>query len=196
MPDTQQPAKQSTFRLRRRTPGSFLLVPCPKQGRSIRCQGQLEAAAATILVSCPAVVTCRSSQCPSGISGVTMATSFGSTCWRTTKDFVPGMKRTAVARTLSRTSWSTCSTANRGFWKSNPPIVSIEQRFLENSSRCDFLPSDRHLEEGTATITWTQKEWKKPDQIVQQDEIIFSQGDDHRNRFVVKRAGEELLRVK
>ena len=55
MPDTHQPAKQSTFRLRRRTPGSFLLVPCPKQGRSIRCQGQLEAAAATILVSCPAV---------------------------------------------------------------------------------------------------------------------------------------------
>ena len=55
MPDTHQPAEQSTFRLRRRTPGSFLLVPCPKQGRSIRCQGQLEAAAAAILVSCPAV---------------------------------------------------------------------------------------------------------------------------------------------
>ncbi len=28
----------STFHLRRRTPGSFLLVPCPRQGRSIRCQ--------------------------------------------------------------------------------------------------------------------------------------------------------------
>jgi hypothetical protein len=47
MPDTHRPAEQSTFRLRRRTPGSFLLVPCPKQGRSIRCQGQLEAAAVT-----------------------------------------------------------------------------------------------------------------------------------------------------
>jgi hypothetical protein len=46
----------STFRLRRRTPGSFVLVPCPKQGRSIRCQGQLEAAAAVILVACPKVV--------------------------------------------------------------------------------------------------------------------------------------------
>ena len=45
----------STFHLRRRTPGSFLLVPCPRQGRSIRCQGQLEGAAATILVACPAV---------------------------------------------------------------------------------------------------------------------------------------------
>ena len=43
----------STFRLRRRTPGSFLLVPCPRQGRSIRCQGQLEAAATVILVACP-----------------------------------------------------------------------------------------------------------------------------------------------
>lgn len=45
----------STFRFRRRTPGSFLLVPCPKQGRSIRCQGQLEAACAVILVACPRV---------------------------------------------------------------------------------------------------------------------------------------------
>ena len=45
----------STFHLRRRTPGSFLLVPCPRQGRSIRCQGQLEGAAATILVACPLV---------------------------------------------------------------------------------------------------------------------------------------------
>ncbi len=55
MPDAKQPAGISTFRLRRRTPGSFLLVPCPKQGRSIRCQGQLEAAAAVILVACPRV---------------------------------------------------------------------------------------------------------------------------------------------
>jgi hypothetical protein len=46
----------STFRLRRQTPGSFLLVPCPKQGRSIRCQGQLEGAAAVILAACPRVV--------------------------------------------------------------------------------------------------------------------------------------------
>ena len=45
----------STFRFRRRTPGSFLLVPCPRQGRSIRCQGQLEAAAAVILAACPQV---------------------------------------------------------------------------------------------------------------------------------------------
>ena len=43
----------STFRLRRRTPGSFVLVPFPKGGRSIRCQGQLEAAAAVILANCP-----------------------------------------------------------------------------------------------------------------------------------------------
>ena len=45
----------STFRLRRRTPGSFVLVPFPKSGRSIRCQGQLEAAAAVILANCPLV---------------------------------------------------------------------------------------------------------------------------------------------
>jgi hypothetical protein len=56
MPDANLPADISTFRLRRRTPGSFLLVPCPKQGRSIRCQGQLEAAAAVILAACPRVV--------------------------------------------------------------------------------------------------------------------------------------------
>jgi hypothetical protein len=56
MPDANPPSDISTFRLRRRTPGSFLLVPCPKQGRSIRCQGQLEAAAAVILVACPRVV--------------------------------------------------------------------------------------------------------------------------------------------
>ena len=47
----------STFRLRRRTPGSFVLVPFPKGGRSIRCQGQLEAAAAVILANCPLVET-------------------------------------------------------------------------------------------------------------------------------------------
>jgi hypothetical protein len=56
MPDSNRPADLSTFRLRRRTPGSFLLVPCPKQGRSIRCQGQLEGAAAVILVACPQVL--------------------------------------------------------------------------------------------------------------------------------------------
>jgi hypothetical protein len=49
-------AHLSTFGLRRRTPGTFLLVPCPRQGRSIRCQGQLEAAAASILIACPQVV--------------------------------------------------------------------------------------------------------------------------------------------
>ena len=52
---THRTTNISTFRLRRRTPGSFLLVPCPHQGRSIRCQGQLEAAAAVILVACPQV---------------------------------------------------------------------------------------------------------------------------------------------
>jgi hypothetical protein len=56
MPGANQPDHLSTFRLRRRTPGSFLLVPCPKQGRSIRCQGQLEAAAVVILTACPQVV--------------------------------------------------------------------------------------------------------------------------------------------
>ncbi len=47
----------STFRLRRRTPGSFVLVPFPKGGRSIRCQGQLEAATAVIMANCPLVET-------------------------------------------------------------------------------------------------------------------------------------------
>jgi hypothetical protein len=55
MTGSNQPVTPSTFRLRRRTPGSFLLVPCPQQNRSIRCQGQLEGMAATILVACPAV---------------------------------------------------------------------------------------------------------------------------------------------
>jgi len=54
-----QEIKVSTFRLRRRTPGSFLLVPCPKQDRAIRCQGQLEGAAATILATCPQVAQIR-----------------------------------------------------------------------------------------------------------------------------------------
>ena len=55
MTGSHQPGTPSTFRLRRRTPGSFLLVPCPQQNRSIRCQGQLEGMAATILVACPVV---------------------------------------------------------------------------------------------------------------------------------------------
>ncbi len=55
MTEMNQPTGQSTFRLRRRTPGSFLLIPCPQQKRSIRCQGQLEGVAATILIACPAV---------------------------------------------------------------------------------------------------------------------------------------------
>lgn len=49
-------APLSTFRLRRRTPGSFVLVPCPRLGRSLRCQGQLEAAAAVVLAACPMIV--------------------------------------------------------------------------------------------------------------------------------------------
>ena len=49
----------STFHLRRRTPGSFVLVPFDRQGRSIRCQGQLEAAAAVVLANCPRVRSIR-----------------------------------------------------------------------------------------------------------------------------------------
>jgi len=45
----------STFRLRRRTPGSFLLIPSVREGRCIRCQGQLEGKAALILAACPSV---------------------------------------------------------------------------------------------------------------------------------------------
>ena len=45
----------STFRFRKRTLGTFVLVPFVRQGRSIRCQGQLEAAAAQVLTSCPLV---------------------------------------------------------------------------------------------------------------------------------------------
>lgn len=55
MTEMNQPTGLSTFRLRRRTPGSFLMVPCPQQQRSIRCQGQLEGIAATILIACPTV---------------------------------------------------------------------------------------------------------------------------------------------
>jgi len=55
MAKIQPPSSLSTFRLRRRTPGSFLLVPCPRLGRSIRCQGQLEAAAAVTLSACALV---------------------------------------------------------------------------------------------------------------------------------------------
>lgn len=47
----------STFKLRRRTPGSFVLVACPQIGRSLKCQGQLEAAAAVVLAGCPEVKT-------------------------------------------------------------------------------------------------------------------------------------------
>jgi hypothetical protein len=36
-------------------PGSFILVPCPQEGRSIRCQGHLEADAALALAGCPRV---------------------------------------------------------------------------------------------------------------------------------------------
>ncbi|MBA4017572.1 MAG: hypothetical protein C0483_10405 [Pirellula sp.] len=54
--DGSSPAhRPSTFQLRRRTPGTFLLVPFLKQSRSIRCQGQLEAATAQILAACPRV---------------------------------------------------------------------------------------------------------------------------------------------
>ena len=47
----------STFKLRRRTPGSFVLVACPQIGRSLKCQGQLEAATAVVLAGCPEVKT-------------------------------------------------------------------------------------------------------------------------------------------
>ncbi len=49
------PTHLSTFSLRRRTPGSFVLVPCPRIGRALRCQGQLERAAAIVLAACPQV---------------------------------------------------------------------------------------------------------------------------------------------
>jgi hypothetical protein len=53
MPTSRHPADLSTFRLRRRTPGPFILVPCSAEGRSIRCQGHLEADAALTLSACP-----------------------------------------------------------------------------------------------------------------------------------------------
>jgi hypothetical protein len=59
MPEEFAQVPPSTFQLRRKTRGSFLLVPCPRLGRSIRCQGQLQAAAATILGACPSVVSLR-----------------------------------------------------------------------------------------------------------------------------------------
>ena len=49
----------STYRLRRRTPGSFVLVSCPQIGRALKCQGQLEAAAAVILAGCPELQSVR-----------------------------------------------------------------------------------------------------------------------------------------
>jgi hypothetical protein len=55
LPDTS--SHISTYHLRRRTPGTFVLVPCQRLGRSIRCQGQLEAAAARVLAACPLVST-------------------------------------------------------------------------------------------------------------------------------------------
>jgi hypothetical protein len=55
MTDPRSSDRLSTFSLRRRTPGTFVLVPSSKQGRSIRCQGQLEAATAQILTACPLV---------------------------------------------------------------------------------------------------------------------------------------------
>lgn len=57
-PSHPEPSSEvSTFRLRRRTPGTFVLIPCPRIDRSLRCQGQLEAAAATILAACPTLIT-------------------------------------------------------------------------------------------------------------------------------------------
>ena len=55
MTNSRSQDRLSTFSLRRRTPGTFVLVPSSKQGRSIRCQGQLEAATAQILTACPLV---------------------------------------------------------------------------------------------------------------------------------------------
>ncbi|MBI1313083.1 hypothetical protein GC176_17475 [bacterium] len=49
----------STFHLRRRTAGSFLLVPSVREGRAIRCQGQLEGRTALILAACPTVKRCQ-----------------------------------------------------------------------------------------------------------------------------------------
>ena len=48
-------SNETTFRMRRRTPGSFLLVPSSRDGRSVRCQGQLEGLAAQIFSVCPSI---------------------------------------------------------------------------------------------------------------------------------------------
>lgn len=56
-PESPSSVSPSTFDLRRRTPGSFVLVPSPRLGRSLRCQGQLEAAAAVVLSACPLVTS-------------------------------------------------------------------------------------------------------------------------------------------
>lgn len=55
MSTPSSPPELSTFRLRRRTPGSFILVPCMQEGRSVRCQGHLEADTALALSFCPLV---------------------------------------------------------------------------------------------------------------------------------------------
>src|SRR5262249_931156 len=59
MSTSRDPADLSTFRLRRRTPGPFILVPCPAEGRSIRCQGHLEADPALTLSACPRLARLR-----------------------------------------------------------------------------------------------------------------------------------------
>mgnify|MGYP002635436216 CR=1 FL=1 len=68
MKETSQPTPAfsltpSTFRLRRRTPGSFLLIPSVREGRCIRCQGQLEGKTALILAACPAVKLLQEQPC-------------------------------------------------------------------------------------------------------------------------------------
>lgn len=45
----------STYSFRRRTPGTFLLVPTRHQNRSIRCQGRLEAIAVMTMAVSPAI---------------------------------------------------------------------------------------------------------------------------------------------
>ncbi|MCA9091018.1 MAG: TnsA endonuclease N-terminal domain-containing protein [Planctomycetaceae bacterium] len=63
MTQLNDPAQLSTFRLRRRTPGSFVLVPYPQLGRSLRCQGQLEAATALILSASTLVTNIQEQPC-------------------------------------------------------------------------------------------------------------------------------------